>query len=101
MTPQQKLMNMQPPASHYSDPESSYLAEEEITKSGKRREQHILTYKAVKKYPNMTSAELAQCSGLDRAMLARRLPELTPHIIKSGQRICDMNNTSAVTWCIA
>jgi len=98
---QQKILNMQTPASHKNDPQSSYDAEESITKSGKRREQHIQTFRAVKEYPNMTSAELAFMTGLDRAMLARRLPELTPHVVKSGSRLCDVNETNAVTWCIA
>ncbi len=105
MNPNERIAQMMPdvqtPASHKLDPESSYQAESRINKSGKRRQQQVETYRAVKKYPNMTSAELAQCSGLDRAMLARRLPELTPHVIKGDSRICDINDSLAVTWVIA
>lgn len=98
---QQKILNMQTPASHKNDAQSSYDAEDAINKSGKRRQQQKETYRAVKQYPNLTSAELAFMTGLDRAMLARRLPELTPHVIKSGTRVCDVNDTNAVTWRIA
>ena len=95
------MLNIQTPASKTNDPESSYQAEDDMNKSGKRRAQQKETYRAVKKYPNLTSAELSFMTGLDRAMLARRLPELTPHIIKGESRICDVNDSLAVTWCVA
>jgi len=92
-------MNIQTPASHKNDPDSSYEAEDRMNKSGKRKRQQQITLDAVKKHPGKTSAELALVSGLDRAMLARRLPELNPQDAKKGILVkCSVNGTNAVTW---
>ena len=97
---QAKINDMRPPASHRNDPESSYLAEDRANKSGRRYSDQKTAYRAVRDYPSLTSAELAFRTGLDRSMLARRLPELTPHVIKGKSRTCDINDSLAVTWIL-
>lgn len=66
------------PASRKTDPVSSAVAEERITKSGRRAQQQHTALQAVKDHPGCTSKELAGLCHLDRYMLARRLPELMP-----------------------
>lgn len=92
-------MNTQTPASHLNDPESSYEAEQHMNASGKRQAQQKTTLEAVRHHAGKTSAELAAATGLDRAMLARRLPELEPQYVSKGVKVkCKINNTQAVTW---
>jgi len=93
-------MNIQTPASHRNDPQSSHIAEQSMNKSGKRQLQQKQVQRCVQMYPGRTSAELAQLSGLDRAMIARRLPELSPRHIKRGEELvrCGVNGTQAIAW---
>ncbi|PHS70673.1 MAG: MarR family transcriptional regulator [Methylophaga sp.] len=92
-------MNIQTPHSRNSDPESSHLAGDAITKSGKRQRQIDLVVGLVQGNPNKTSAELAKVSGYDRAMIARRLPDAEGIYLKRAKiRICTENKTMAQTW---
>ena len=94
-------MNIQTPASHKNDPDSSYEAEDRMNKSGKRETEQKIALEAVKNHPGCTSAELARETGLDRAMLARRLPELRPQYVYNGKTdCCRVNKTSAITWWV-
>ena len=88
------------PAARATDPESSHLAAEEITASGKRQEQIGLAITAVRDHPGNTSMELSELTGLDRYMLARRLPDAeTAGAIRRGeQRVCQVSNRRALTW---
>lgn len=90
-------MRVETPASHANDPDTSYQAEQRMNISGKRKAQQQIVSDLVKTNNGKTSAELAQLSGLDRAMIARRLPELTT--VKKGIAVkCSVNGTQAVTW---
>jgi len=60
----------------HSDPYSSEVAGTSIEGSGKAQHQRETALVAVATYPGRTSRELAEITGLDRYMLARRLPEL-------------------------
>ncbi len=68
--------------------------------SGLQAHQHDQSARAVTDNPGMTSNELAQATGLDRYMLARRLPEL----IKAGRvwrgpnKPCAVSGRTACTW---
>ena len=55
---------------------------------------------ALKKFPGSTSAELAQLAGLDRYMVARRLPDLEKcdYVSKGSIRECKATGSKAVTW---
>ena len=88
------------PAARSSDPESSHLAAEAITDSGKRHTQAMLVYLAVLATPNHTSAELAKNNDWCRYMVAKRTSDLcnAAKIKKSGMRKCEVSKRQAVTW---
>lgn len=90
-------MDIQTPASHRNDPDTSFQAEEHINKSGKRKAQQKIVEDALKEHSGLTSAELASVTGLDRTMLARRLSEVG---IKGVTVKCRINKTNAVTWYV-
>ncbi|WP_401742060.1 winged helix-turn-helix domain-containing protein [Stenotrophomonas geniculata] len=83
-----------------SDLSTSHEAAHYVVASGLQAHQHDQSAKAVTDNPGMTSNELAQATGLDRYMLARRLPEL----IKAGRvwrgpnKPCTVSGRSACTW---
>lgn len=83
------------------DPSSSHEAAEHVVASGLQAHQHSLAASAVRKHPGLTSLELARATGLDRFMLARRLPELQRHglIVRGIIRKCSASNgRSGCTW---
>ncbi len=95
---QQDLLSDQPIARN-TDPATSHKAADEITKSGKRATQQNQILEALATFQNCTSAELAQHMGLDRYIVARRLPELRPkHVLSGNARKCKVTGKSAMTW---
>jgi len=87
------------PASRATDPETSHLAEEESNANGTRADQQHRTLAALRQHPGSTSAELARLAGLDRYMVARRLPELAPiHARRAEKRTCRVSHRPAITW---
>nr|WP_313286904.1 winged helix-turn-helix domain-containing protein [Stenotrophomonas pavanii] len=80
-----------------SDLSTSHDAAHYVVASGLQAHQHDQSAKAVTDYP---VNELAQATGLDRYMLARRLPEL----IKAGRvwrgpnKPCAVSGGTACTW---
>lgn len=87
------------PIARLTDPETSHLSAEEITKSGERARQQHAVLVLVKKYPSHTSMELSR-SGIDRHTIARRLPELeSAGLVCRGQRrCCGVTGKMALTW---
>ncbi len=59
-----------------SDHDSSHAAADELEASGKAQAQRALVLGFVKRWPGMTSAQLARLGSVDRHLVARRLPEL-------------------------
>ena len=94
------MLHIQTPAARASDPRSSHEAAEAITLSGARRKQQGMATAAVASYPGHTSLELAGYSGMDRYVLARRLPECeTAGTVRRGQmRCCKVSGRLAMTW---
>lgn len=87
------------PASRAGDPSSSHDAEAEINRTGQRASQQHRVLAAVRRYPGRTSAELARLTGMDRHMVAKRLPELEPlHVQRGDKRQCAANHRPALTW---
>lgn len=88
------------PASHLNDPDTSFMAEEIMNKSGKRKSQQIMVLTLVKIFGGKTTAEIAKESGEDRAMIARRMSELvTANLVYKGIKVtCKVNNSTAYTW---
>lgn len=83
------------------DPSSSHDAAEHVVSSGLQAQQHSLAASAVRKHPGLTSLELARATGIDRFVLARRLPEVEREgLIRRGtvRRCSASNGRSAVTW---
>lgn len=62
--------------------------------------QRRLCYEALLACPGMTSAEVAQKTGLDRYQAARRLPDLREDdLARNGEmRVCKVKRTRAITW---
>lgn len=88
------------PAARSTDPITSHVAAEDVTRSGKRAHQQHQAAAAVRAKPGMTSFELAMACGLDRYMLGRRLPECEKGkaVMKGDARACKITGWLAVTW---
>jgi hypothetical protein len=95
------------PRARESDPLSSHLAAREVKESGRLGKQQAEVLAAVKRWPGLTSAELASRMAQERGcawfslrhMVARRLPDLEPiFIVKGKMRRCSMTTHSAVEW---
>lgn len=86
-----------------SDPPTSKLAGDAITKSGKRDSDKakvllwLLGHLPRRLY---TSAEIANFSGLDRHLCARRLPDLERDgLVRRGlPQTCTITRSKATTW---
>lgn len=93
---------IQTPHSRNADPLSSHLAGDELTASGSRAKQIDFVVGLVKGNQGKTSRELADISGADRYMIARRLPEAEGiHLKKGDMRTCSIAGRKAVTWWMA
>lgn len=88
------------PASATADPPTSHAAELEINQSGLRDRQALQVLEAVRQWPGRTSRELAAVSGLERHLVARRLPELRDAgFVRQGEiRRCAESHRLALTW---
>ena len=83
-----------------TDPQTSHDAARHIVASGQQALQQEQTRDAVACHPGLTSNELARATGLDRYMLARRLPELcdSDRVVRGDARRCSVSGRSAATW---
>ncbi|MEN4951887.1 winged helix-turn-helix domain-containing protein [Stenotrophomonas sp. TWI819] len=83
-----------------TDPSTSHEAAGYVVSSGLQTQQQACALAAVRQHPGLTSAELSQASGLDRFMLARRLPELLEaELVCHGEaRKCAVSGRRAMTW---
>lgn len=85
-----------------TDPLTSNLAASEVVASGLQAYQQRLAVAAVRAHPGHTSAELAQITGPDRYMLARRLPECIGYYVRAcnqdAKRTCTVTGRKAMTW---
>lgn len=95
-------MNIQTQAARNTDPATSHMAAEEITRNGTRQTQIELVVGMVQGNPGKTSAELADITGHDRYMIARRLADAEGIHVKKGEaRKCEQSKRQAVTWWMA
>jgi len=83
-----------------TDPETSHEAARELVESGAQAQQQAQVAAAVRRHPGLTSRELAFSAGLDRHMVARRLPELEAEgvAVHGAPRICSMSRKRCQTW---
>jgi hypothetical protein len=87
------------PRARRSDPETSHLAAERIRPKLRKQQQAVLD--ALARWPGSTAVELAKVSGLDRYLVSRRLPELTPIWVRRGRpRACSVAGTIQGTWYV-
>lgn len=83
-----------------TDPGTSHEAASYLVASGMQRDQQSTAAAAVQQHPGLTSMKLADVTGLDRYMLARRLPELlkTKQVWRGPAMPCPVSGRSACTW---
>ena len=95
----QIIISLEAQIARESDPISSHLAADEITRSGARVRQLVAVLILVCQHPGKTSLELAQY-GLDRYIIARRLPELerSGTVERGGFTLCSVGSRTAIKW---
>ena len=91
-----------PPASRPDQP-TSQLAEEDITKSGKRQTHASMILGYLYSFPggcHQTASEIAQAIGLTESQVHKRTSDLLNlgKIVKTGVRVCRVNHTLRATW---
>ena len=89
------------PASRNTDPNSSHLAADDITQSGVRARQQRMVLNAVRRWPGLTSRELAARMNICRYVTGRRLSELSPVFVtrpEKATRACTVTGRLAVDW---
>ncbi len=64
------------PMARRSDHDSSHAAADRLEASGAAASQRAKALELVRRFPGMSSLQLARLGKVDRVMLARRLPEL-------------------------
>lgn len=83
-----------------TDPDTSHEAARDLVDSGTQAQQQAQVESALRQHPGLTSRELAFSAGLDRHMVARRLPELEAEglAVHGAPRICSMSRKRCQTW---
>lgn len=102
-----------PPASHATDPASSFEAEARVTKSGKRKKDQDIVYDCLLLWPESTAAELHQKytefqtrkgleATVDVVTFRRRLSDMKGKRVerRNELRICRVAGTRAAVWCV-
>ena len=86
--------------SRRTDPATSHEAAAELVRSGRLDTQCSEVYAALRRHPGATSAEIAAAEGLDRFLVARRLPDLVSRGLaeRCQSRVCKVKGTRAITW---
>lgn len=81
---------------------TSLEAAEELKRSGRLNQQCRQVLEALRGTPGATSAELARFAGLDRHLVARRLPDLDRlRLVQRGEaRLCMATGRRAITWSV-
>jgi hypothetical protein len=98
------MMRIETPAARSTDPVTSHLAAEAITKSGERQRQIDIIAAFVRENPGLTSKEIAVAmdrEGIDRYTTGRRLPDAEGIYVKRGAaRRCTASKGMplCITW---
>ena len=89
-------------ATRNSHPETSRIAEDKITKSGKRQRHCWIILNALREHNGSTSAELAQYISLTKEQTHKRMHDLVEneYIRRAGKRICSVKGTPCCSWWI-
>ena len=91
------------PLARNADPLSSHVAAEEVAASGRRDSQKREILEWLRSHAGdgpVTSMELARSAGLDRYVVARRLPDLERDglVRRCAMRECGVSGRPAITW---
>lgn len=83
-----------------ADPVTSHRAADHVEATGQAQREAAIVLRSLRDLPGRTSRELAELAGLDRYMVARRLPELREagHAENGPDRACASSGRSAMTW---
>lgn len=83
-----------------TDPSGSHDASDLLVRSGGHAAQKERTAAAVHRHPGMTSMQLAHATGMDRYMVARRLPDLARdgRVFRGAKTLCPISNITVCTW---
>ena len=96
---QQRPLLAMTPISQSTDPETSAEAERHVNETGQRATQQHRILSLVRRYPGMTSRELAARANMDRYIVGRRLSELAPRFVtRHPKRVCGVSRRNAITW---
>lgn len=89
-----------PPASRATDPETSAIAEREITLNGSRAGMEAFALKAVSMYPGRSANELETLLGVKDGTIRKRLNDLwrSGFIRKGPVRKSSVTGKSNQTW---
>ena len=87
------------PLARSTDPVTSHLSAARFTAS-RRQSQKSRILAAVEALPLHTSAEIAAKTGIDRYVVARRLPDLRTDgkVRNRGSRVCTQTGERALVW---
>ena len=88
------------PAYRKTDPVTSRIASDRVTRSGTRQTQANAVLDAVRRFPGSTAVELSKAAGIERYAVSRRLPELERNgfIVRGPARMCAIRHAMMVTW---
>lgn len=86
-----------PPLSRATAPASSFRAGVEVKRSGRLASQRRATFAAIRQHPGKSTKELADITGIDRYMLARRAPDLE----RDGLVRREQHGKDDTTWTAA
>jgi len=83
-----------------TDPDTSRQAAERVTAIGSRADHLNRIVQAVLEYPGRTSAELAECTGLERHEAARRTADACNAglIVRGPSKTCSVGGRASITW---
>ncbi len=100
MSSQVTFMTTTKPLARTTDDATSHEAAERMVRTGELNEQCKEVLVALRKYPGLTSKELAAASGLDRHKVGRRMSDLVANDVarKGRPRMCSVGITRAQTW---
>lgn len=83
-----------------ADPVTSHQAADHVEATGQAQREAAIVLRALRDFPGHTSRELAELAGLDRHLVARRLPELRDagHAENGPNKRCTSSAKTAMTW---
>ena len=97
---QLRIPDIRTPCARATDPVTSHMAAEHMTKSGARGMQQYHVLRAIEQYRGHTAHELAEMALLDYYAIMRRVGELevAGRIKRGEKRRCTVSGRTVLTW---